>query len=101
MYSETVLFKKSCVSLLNPVLDAWGKIPSAFLEGNSYSFGGFSECFHIERDDELYNTKYCMGQLEFVTNVTSSPMSYRHTLNEAIYPLLVESDVEPRDLTPK
>lgn len=45
-------------------MDAWGKLPSALLDGNLYDFGGFSECFRVKRNDVLYGkSKYCMGQI--------------------------------------
>lgn len=47
------------------VLDAWGKLPSAILQGNLFEFGGFSECFHIKRNGISYKTQYCMADLVF------------------------------------
>lgn len=97
----------NCVCLLvYSVLDAWGKIPSALADGNLYSLGGFSECFHIERNDVLYESKYCLGKLEFNSNGSSS--AYQRSPNDIVFPLLVQPDVEskmfdkaPFDLTPK
>lgn len=48
----------------NLVVDAWGKFPSGILEGNLFELGSFPECFHIEKNDELYHTKYCLAQLK-------------------------------------
>lgn len=56
-------------------MDAWGKLPSSIFEGNLFEFGGFSECFHIERDHELYKTKYCMGNLIANFDALSNPHS--------------------------
>lgn len=55
---KTHIYKKNLT-----VIDAWGKIPSAVFDGNFFEFGGFSECFHIQRESELYKTQYCIGQL--------------------------------------
>ena len=43
------------------VVDAWGKVPSAFFDGNFYELGGFEECLSIKRDNQPYETKYCLG----------------------------------------
>lgn len=53
------------------VVDAWGKFPSGILEGNLFELGSFQECFHIERDDEPYDTKYCLAELK----LKSTPQS--------------------------
>lgn len=54
------------------VVDSWGKIPSTWFSGNSYEFGGFSECFNIERNGEMYKTQYCLGHLLFDLNRASA-----------------------------
>lgn len=88
---------------LGAALDAWGKIPSALFDGNLYEFGGFSECIHIKRNDVDYKSKYCLGQLQFNASQSSAPKSHR--LENAIFPILVQSrdvsKIQPRDLTPK
>lgn len=60
------------------VIDAWGKLPSGLLDGNFYDFGTFSECFHIQRNMELYPTKYCTGQVIFDLNGISSAKSQQY-----------------------
>lgn len=57
------------------VVDSWGKIPSTWFSGNSYEFGGFSECLNIERNGEMYKTQYCLGHLLFDLNGASAPNS--------------------------
>lgn len=57
------------------VVDSWGKIPSTWFSGNSYEFGGFSECLNIERNGEMYKTQYCLGHLLFDLNRASAPNS--------------------------
>lgn len=47
------------------VVDAWGKLPSGILSGNSFEPGSFSQCFHIERNGADYKTQYCIGTLIF------------------------------------
>lgn len=46
------------------VADAWGKLPSGILEGNLFDLGSFSECLHIDRNGELYQTKYCLAEMQ-------------------------------------
>ena len=46
------------------VVDSWGKIPSALLDGNLYELGGFEECLNIQWNDGLYESKYCLGALK-------------------------------------
>lgn len=68
-------------------MDAWGKLPSAVFSGNSFEFGGFSECFHIEKDQQIYNTKYCMGNL--IANVDALSNPYSAAMNP---PMTFEED---------
>lgn len=68
------------------MIDAWGKFPSGLMEGNFYEFGAFSECFHIERETELYETKYCMGQLVLHLDGISSTQSYQYNAIKNILP---------------
>lgn len=57
------------------VLDAWGKIPSSVFEGNLYEFGGFSECLHIEHNNERYETQYCLSHL-IVDGILPQPSKF-------------------------
>lgn len=70
----------------NTVVDSWGKLPSAVFSGNLFEFGGFSECFHIERDQKFYDTKYCLGNLilnvDSLTNPHSAAMNPPMVLEE-------------------
>lgn len=75
------------------VLDAWGKVPSAILSGNLYDFGGFSECFHIDINNTLYKTQYCLGHAIFDKGAMPSMRSYQH--NDFIYPNILPTDNEP------
>lgn len=68
------------------MVDAWGKLPSALLEGNLYDFGGFSECFHIERNEQHYNTKYCLGQMEIDINEALISNKSLSKLYNGLYP---------------
>lgn len=68
------------------LVDSWGKIPSAVFSGNSFEFGGFSECFHIERDQKSYDTKYCLGNL--ILNIDS--LTNPH--NAAMNPMMLEEE---------
>lgn len=50
------------------MLDSWGKLPSALFSRNVYEFGGFSQCFDIKRNEKIYKTQYCVGQLVIELN---------------------------------
>lgn len=50
---------------LKIVLDSWGKLPSGIFSGNSFEFGAFSQCFHLERDGLHYPTQYCLATITF------------------------------------
>lgn len=54
--------------------------------GNLFEFGGFSECFHIELDQKIYDTKYCLGNL--ILNVDS--LTNPH--NAAMNPMVLEEE---------
>lgn len=49
------------------MIDAWGKLPSGMLTGNSYEFGSFDECFdvHIRRrsTNEFIHPQYCLAKV--------------------------------------
>lgn len=55
------------------VVDAFGKLPSAIFDGNFYELGGFTECFHIQRNEVPYKTQYCMANLIFDINLAGIP----------------------------
>lgn len=70
--SEWIVFKYVLCSMLLcfrfvicTVLDAWGKMPAGVLSGNYYDFGEFSQCFNIQKNEQLYKTQYCLGKLIF------------------------------------
>lgn len=67
-------------------MDAWGKMPSGIFEGNLNEFGAFSECFHIQRNADMYKTKYCMGQVVLDLNGISSSQPYRCNAIKHIVP---------------
>lgn len=71
------------------VLDAWGKIPSSVFEGNLYELGGFSECFHIERDNAAYKTQYCLGAL--VLTLKGMPTMKSHLFEPRNAPNLLKT----------
>lgn len=33
------------------------------MSGNLYSFGAFSQCFRIERNEKIYPTQYCLARI--------------------------------------
>lgn len=45
------------------MVDSWGKMPSGILQGNIFSVGAFSECLNIQRDNEKYESQYCLASL--------------------------------------
>lgn len=45
------------------VVDSWGKIPSGVLQGNLYGLGSFSECLNIQRNNEKYQSQYCLATI--------------------------------------
>lgn len=63
-------------------------MPSGILDGNLYEFGAFSECFNIKRNNELYDSKYCMGQVMIKKKSDASDFKqfsnilHTNTLNE-------------------
>lgn len=69
-----------CVFRVCLVVDAWGKLPSAIFQGNLFEFGGFSECFHIERNENVYKTQYCMADLVFDFNGIAKPRLNQHNI---------------------
>lgn len=76
------------------VVDSWGKIPSAVFSGNLFEFGGFSECFHIKRDENLYKTQYCLGKMIFDVNGISLPQPKQNNVNNFNIPKLMQTDNE-------
>lgn len=79
-------------------MDAWGKIPSGILEGNYQDFGSFSECFHIERNNELYKSKYCMAKVDF--GWKGRPALQPSRINNMLVPNMLRMDDEP-EITPR
>lgn len=57
-------FRISFYYFMPIVLDAWGNFPSGMMSGNFFDLGSFSQCFHITRNDIVYKTQYCIGQLK-------------------------------------
>ncbi|XP_031635113.1 nose resistant to fluoxetine protein 6-like [Contarinia nasturtii] len=76
-------------------LDSWGKIPSGLLNGNTHDFGAFSQCLHIERNDEAYETQYCTGRLFFNLLGNSTQKSYRYNINNIIFPDVIQIEDLP------
>lgn len=84
-----------------PVVDSWGKLPSALLSGNFYDFGGFSECFHITRNNSGYQTQYCLGDLMLEFN--GMPKEQKVSQWNVPYAFLSENNgqINPRGFLPK
>lgn len=78
----------------NIVIDAWGKLPSEIFEGNLYELGGFSECFHIENQGELYKTQYCLANLIVDIGGIPKPQLNRHDVNVFNLPDLFDVNTE-------
>lgn len=79
------------------VVDAWGKLPSAFIDGNFYDLGGFTECLNIELDDgSLYDSKYCLGEIKFKNLKKSlAPRSYQHhTIRHGLFHHIRQPNVD-------
>lgn len=85
----------------NAVLDAWGKIPSGILDGNFYEFGSFSECFHINKGKNVYNSKYCMGQLTFDLPGKTMSKSYQYDINNIIFGQDIVQTGDELQITPR
>lgn len=75
---------------LNSVVDAWGKIPSGILDGNLIELGSFSECFHIERNNEPYKSKYCTAKLSFDLKGMPASRSDQSSMNNVFIPNLLQ-----------
>lgn len=46
------------------MIDAWGKIPSGIMSGNSYALGNFDQCLSIEKyvtDAGTVKGQYCLA----------------------------------------
>lgn len=61
-------YPRAQIHLNIAVIDAWGKIPSGILYGNTYELGQFDECLAIEKpaDNEnpyILKGQYCLTQL--------------------------------------
>lgn len=93
------------------VVDAWGKLPSAFLDGNLNELGGFTECMGITRNNQSYDSKYCLGEISLknLTGEDETKMSYRSMhLDNGIFPNIWTSHdddddgqvIKPRAMTP-
>lgn len=79
------------------VIDAWGKLPSGILSGNFYEFGAFSQCFNIERFNELYETQYCLGYLIIGKGVVSRKL---HQSDIVTLPNIFQT-VDAPEITPR
>lgn len=82
------------------VVDAWGKAPSSVLEGNFFELGGFSECFHIERNNSHYESKYCMGQFELDLKGNLTPKTQQFDFDDILFHENVVNENEPQ-ITPR
>lgn len=80
------LKKKKNIFIPNTVVDAWGKIPSGILSGNTYEFGEFSQCLGLKRDKKPYDTQYCLGQFVFDLNGIVKPKtkSFQNDFNDEV-----------------
>lgn len=86
---------------VNLVLDSWGKFPSGFFDGNFYEFGAFSQCFHIERNGEIYDTQYCLGNLILnLDNLNPTSRSHEFNLNHFNVPFVWQTEDQPT-ITPR
>lgn len=87
---------------MNLVVDAWGKLPTGILEGNFQDLGSFSECFHIERNETTYKTKYCSVEvdpnLKWLQMQKAQPISF--SFNNMFLPETMQMDDEPT-ITPR
>lgn len=50
---------------INIVLNSFGKMPLGVFSENPYEFDPFSQYIHIDRDESLYETQYCLGHVTF------------------------------------
>lgn len=89
------------------VLDSWGKIPSAFLDGNMNELGGFSECLNVKRNDEVYESKYCLGEISLEPPKKLFQRSHQFNNVDGIFPNIWKSHdnddeqmIKPRAMTP-
>ncbi|XP_055303304.1 O-acyltransferase like protein-like isoform X2 [Sitodiplosis mosellana] len=74
------------------IVDAWGKMPSGILNGNLYDLGAFSQCLHIERNEEVYRTQYCMAHVIFdLEDFISAPISFEYTLSHMNVPKVMST----------
>lgn len=89
-------------------MDAWGKFPSAFLDGNLNDLGGFSECLNIKVNDNFYESKYCLGVILLESNKKLAERSLRysdvHFTNNGMFPTISQPNndnelIESRALT--
>lgn len=89
------------------VVDAWGKLPSAFLDGNLYELGGFSECLNIEWNSKPYQSKYCLGAISLDVKKKQARVSYQFdNVNNGLIPNLWPSNdadrrIESRAMMPQ
>lgn len=89
------------------VLDSWGKIPSAFFDGNMNELGGFSECLNVKRNDEVYESKYCLGEISLEQQKKLFQRSHQFNTVDGIFPNIWKSHdnddeqmIKPRAMTP-
>lgn len=68
------------------VFDAWGKIDSGLLDGNTKWLGSFDECLNITAETngslpEDFTTRYCMASIP-VVSLPSFGLSYEIASNK-------------------
>lgn len=88
------------------MVDAWGKLPSGFFDGNMYDLGSFNECFDLQRGNEKYSSKYCTARLALnITGMMSPQKTYRSNLNDIFFPSDLQTDddsiIAPRMIVPR
>lgn len=88
--------------LRETVLDSWAKFPSGIMSGNTFEFGEFTQCLHIQRNDEQYKTRYCLAQLTVdVGNLSLASTSGQFRMRDVNIPNILftgEDDDEENSL---
>lgn len=61
------------------MIDSWGKIPSGILEGNIHALGSFSECLDLERNEQKYESQYCLAEIALKIDGLFPSKQTKHT----------------------
>lgn len=43
-------------------------MPSGILAGNAFELGSFTQCLNIKRNEEKYDSQYCLAAISAETN---------------------------------